>query len=98
MKAGREMERITIDVRDASGRDALHDCFAQALRAPEWYGRNLDALHDLLGGVGAPTELRFLYTERDKGPDFVWYLSRVRRVLTDAAAENPGLTVVCVEQ
>ena len=92
------MENIIIDVRGVNGRDALHDCFAQALRAPEWYGRNLDALHDLLGGIGAPTEVRFVYTEKGKNPDFVWYLSRVRRVLADAAAENPALRLECVEK
>ena len=36
---------------------AVHDLFARALGLPEWYGRNLDALYDVLTERGEPLAL-----------------------------------------
>lgn len=43
----------TIDLTGVTDRRGLHDRIAQELPVPEWYGRNLDALYDVL------TEPRF---------------------------------------
>ena len=42
---------------------AVHDLFTRALDLPEWYGRNLDALYDVLTERGEP--LRLLVRNRE---------------------------------
>ena len=37
-----------IDIRDVRTRDELHSKIAEVLPLPEYYGRNLDALFDIL--------------------------------------------------
>lgn len=48
-----------IDLTGVSGREELHRRLREALPLPEWYGNNLDALHDALGELPAPVELIF---------------------------------------
>jgi len=37
-----------MDGENIKDRRMLHDILARELKLPEWYGRNLDALHDCL--------------------------------------------------
>lgn len=37
-----------IDCRELTSRTAAHDCFARVFALPAFYGRNLDALYDVL--------------------------------------------------
>lgn len=39
---------ITVDLGSVTNREELHNLLAQSLHFPEYYGRNLDALFDLL--------------------------------------------------
>lgn len=43
------MQRIALDGRAMDSRDALHRHLREAFGFRQDYGRNLDALHDLLG-------------------------------------------------
>ncbi|MBQ6115761.1 MAG: barstar family protein [Oscillospiraceae bacterium] len=63
-----------------------HRVLARKLRFPAWYGRNLDALYDCLTDLHEDTEL-VLVNWTAPG------LQMLRRVMEDAAAENPHLTV-----
>ena len=49
--------RFILDGGSVGSRQALHQTLAAGLRFPDWYGGNLDALHDCLTDVGEPTEL-----------------------------------------
>ncbi len=66
---------------------------AKKLSFPDWFGKNLDALYDLLGDVGRKTKLIIRgfdgFEEKigEKG-------EALKGVLEDAAAENPSLEVV----
>ena len=40
-----------IDLAGVSNRTELHDRIEQGIPVPEWYGRNLDALYDILTGL-----------------------------------------------
>ena len=71
-------------------KEVLHDTLARELALPDWYGRNLDALHDCL------TELKDVELVLIGWPD-EGYLARVRRVIVDAAWENEALTLKIVE-
>ena len=69
----------------------LHEALARQLGFPQWYGRNLDALYDLLTEAGEETHV--LLREPEKLQE---NLGRVYegllRVLRDAAAANPAFT------
>ena len=42
------MTEYRIDISRVNSRDDLHDALEEALPLPSWYGRNLDALYDVL--------------------------------------------------
>ena len=72
---------------------AVHDLFTRALDLPEWYGRNLDALYDVLTERGEP--LRLLVRNQEAlAAGLGEYAEDLLRTLADAAAENPALTLV----
>ena len=86
------MIEIKLDASNAPTRGKLHDLFAQTLSLPEWYGRNLDALHDCLTEqcedvrvTVAAEELIGALGER--------YVRQLLRLLRDCAAENPHITL-----
>ena len=49
--------RFILDGGSVGSRQALHQTLAAGLRFPDWYGGNLDALHDCLTDITEPTEL-----------------------------------------
>ena len=51
------MEIIRIDGRNLPTREAVHDYFTTCLQLPGYYGRNLDALYDILTERAEPTRL-----------------------------------------
>jgi len=82
------MTHIVLDGSVIRDRTELHELLRERLSLPDWYGRNLDALHDcltdlrdvtvVLRNAGALTEALGGYGET------------VLRVFRDAAEENPG--------
>ena len=84
------MKRVELIASQLADKDVLLDVLAKELDLPEWYGRNLDALHDCL------TQLRDVELTLIGWPD-EGYLARVRRVIVDAAWENEFLTLKIVE-
>jgi ribonuclease inhibitor len=69
------------------GRRQVHDYLMEVLPLPEYYGRNLDALYDCLTDLD---ETALVITHLEEATSS---FQSVRRVLTDAARENEGLTV-----
>lgn len=84
------MKTVYLDCRDMTTREDLHACLARELEFPLWYGRNLDALFDLLCGLG-PTRLVLRRTRSldALGP----YGGAVLETLRDAQRCNPGLAL-----
>ena len=84
------MKFAIIDGNAVTSMEDIHKLLAQQLEFPEWYGGNLDALHDCLTDLHEETDLRVVnpaaLMER-LGPAYV----RLCRVLSDAAEENPYL-------
>ena len=80
-----------LDARNM-GRRRVHDYLIDHLPLPDYYGRNLDALYDVLTEM---EDVTLRISHADQAP--VSFAS-VRRVLTDAAADNPDLTVEFVEE
>lgn len=82
------MKQITIDCSAIDSPMALHAALRDALSFPEWYGNNLDALHDCLTAITEETELTL---EHFLGLDD--FAGRFLRVLANAAQENPKLDI-----
>ena len=82
------MKVFTIDCAGIHAPRDLHQAIAREMGFPDWYGNNLDALHDVLTAIGEDTALNLLHF--DALPPFS---SRFRRVMEDAAEENPCLYV-----
>ena len=82
------MRNVMLDGALCAGRAAAMAELETKLGLPEWWGRNLDALHDCLTEPGEPTALVLAHRAEMEGTIFG---RRLLRVLEDAAAENPFL-------
>lgn len=88
--------RFVLDGGSVGSREALHQTLAAGLRLPDWYGGNLDALHDCLTDITEPTELVIrggAAMETALGS----YAAALRWTLADCAAENTLFSVVWEE-
>ena len=83
------MKKILLDCGLLSSKASAHQVLLEAFDFPDYYGRNLDALFDLLS-CWEPAEVRFCHPERLGA-----YGERILQVFFDAAQENPGLRI-CV--
>ena len=88
--------RFILDGGSVGSRQALHQTLAAGLRFPDWYGGNLDALHDCLTDVGEPTEL-VIRNGRALDEAMGDQAAALRRVLVDCAAESEWFTVAWEE-
>lgn len=75
----------TIDLKGVASSRAFHARLAKTLPLPSTYGRNADALYDMLTEFGQNLTVRFLHGE--KVPRVI------RRVCADAMGETPGLSI-----
>lgn len=74
-------------------KNSLHDCLKERLMFPEYYGRNLDALYDMLTSAPENTviTLRNTYAfEENLGGYGLIFI----KVLHQAAIANPDLTII----
>ena len=86
------MREILIDGATVSSMEEIHHTLAESLSFPEWYGKNLDALHDCLSELSSETCITILNAEilaETLGSGYI----RLCRVLSDSAEENPYLTI-----
>ena len=54
---------ITLDINEFKGKKKAHNYLKKALRLPDYYGKNLDALYDCLGEIGEETVIADLAKE-----------------------------------
>lgn len=88
------MKTIRLDVKNIRTVKALHIYLAYMLELPVYYGRNLDALHDVLGDICEP--LRVELSGVAGSDEMKAYLPRLERVFEDSAEENNWLSYVRV--
>ena len=84
--------RFVLDSGSVGNCETLHRVLAAGLQFPDWYGGNLDALHDCLTEINQPTEL-VIRSSDTLETALGSYAAAFRRVLTDSAAQNDALTV-----
>lgn len=83
---------IVLDGREMTSRRAAHDYLHRTLELPDYYGRNLDALYDLLTERSAETTLLLKNVDEMKpllGP----YADALLSTLYHAALHNPSLEI-----
>ena len=86
------MERIVMDCGKIRTKEDFHSALAKVLHFPDWYGGNLDALHDLLTEIGTDTTLQ-LHSWADAEAALGAYGSRLEKVMAVSALENPNLHI-----
>ena len=77
---------FVVDLEGKARPCALQRRFAAALPVPQDYGRNLDAMYDVLTEYGS--EWRIEFKNSAHVPELF------RQVCMDAAADTPGLEIV----
>ena len=83
---------IELDGRRMTDRAALHDYLQEALELPDYYGRNLDALYDLLMEDARPKEILLRCSAKAEA-QLGGYGTAFLETLRQAAEENPALEV-----
>lgn len=88
------MNTKVIDITNIQTVKALHIYLAWKLDLPAHYGRNLDALHDVLGEYGG--QVMLVLRGKPASEEMAAYLPRLEGVLEDCASE--GSIAVCVRE
>ena len=88
------MKRITLDCNLITDDQTAHDLFAKELEFPAYYGRNLDALYDMLTSCGE-LELKLVNTRAIA--KLFRYGDNLMLAVKDAAKDNPLLTLIVEE-
>lgn len=87
------MKTYTLFCKDITTKEALHEALAQLMEFPEYYGKNLDALYDVLTDITEDVELEIM--DFDCLTEALGkYATSFERVLVDATKENEHLTVI----
>ena len=86
-------EKITVDASLFTDVKAVHTELKKALKSENYYGNNLDALHDALTSVCRRTRLTVINFNK-AAPELEEYADKLALVLAVSAAENPVLSVV----
>ena len=89
------MKDILINCEKLRSRKVLHDYLERELHLPDYYGRNLDALHDILSGFNKNGAVTFHIINREKQSSrMVTLYQAMLDMLTDLGRENPNISVV----
>jgi len=81
---------VELNLARLTDKEEAQKYLKEAFGFPDYYGMNLDALHDCLTQLG-PTQVRL--TGDEDAPDSE-YRVRIMRVFADAAEENPDLELI----
>ncbi len=86
------MKKILLDFKITETPEQVQDYLALEFDFPDYYGRNLDALYDMLTELGEDTCVGIFETGEERRIDR--YMARVKRVFKDAEQDNPHLCVI----
>ncbi len=84
---------IHLDGKAMTDRVAAHTHLAEQMQLPEYYGRNLDALYDVLMEIGTQTQI-VLANPAAVADNLGKYGEALLSTMQEAAEENPNLTIV----
>ena len=81
--------KVVLDALRLQRKDEAHKYLCEALNFPEYYGENLDALHDCLTELD-DVQVEFMNADKVSGG----YFAKVMNVFRDSADENSGLKIL----
>lgn len=84
--------QITIDLTDIRDKESFHDRIQEALDCPAYYGRNLDALYDVL--TDADSMVLDFSGYSDFAQEMPGYSASFKEMCLEAVAENRDLTIL----
>ena len=88
---------IILDGALMTDRAAVHDLLAEKFAFPDYYGRNLDALYDLLSTYPAQVHVAVLHGAQL--PEYLGnYGKSLLRTLQDAADHNPNVKLSILDE
>jgi len=83
---------IVLDADQLTNRKSAHAYLEETFEFPDYYGHNLDALHDCLSEIDEETVV-IIEKEQLLKMCLYRYAYRILTVLNDAAKENPNLSI-----
>ena len=83
---------VEVDLTDIRSREDFHDKMQEGLDCPPQYGRNLDALYDVLTDYSTPFEVNFT-NFADFAHELPGYSQAFKDLCTEAMAENAVLRI-----
>lgn len=86
------MKKILLDFNVTGTKDQVQNYLALLFDFPDYYGKNLDALYDMLTEIRECTCVGIFGINGER--PVREYLQKVKRVFADAEAYNPYLSVV----
>lgn len=86
------MEKILLDFNLIKTQEQVQDYLALQFDFPEYYGKNLDALYDMLTERRSDTCVGIFGADHEDA--LGGYLKRVKKVFQDAEADNEHLCVI----
>ena len=87
------MRKIELDARNIRSVKAMHIYLQYMLDLPAHYGRNLDALFDVLSTESEKTEIT-LFAAAPAGSEMEAYMPKLIAVFEDCAEENSRIAFV----
>ncbi len=81
-----------IDLKDVRTKEGFHDALERELSLPDYYGRNLDALYDVLTESDRDWIL-VIYNSMSFEEAEPKYVAGLKKMLARAGEECPGLKV-----
>ena len=91
----RKKKKYVIDASLFTDKLSAHAAMRAVLADSEYYGSNLDALHDVLTSLRRDCTILILNFDAAAAA-LGEYAAGIRQVFTDSAAENPHLEIVFV--
>ena len=85
------MEYI-VDLKNITTIEELHNCLQKTLELPDYYGKNLDALNDVLTDWNDEVKIIFI-NYQDAQREFGTYMERLRTLCDELMAEYPNLHI-----
>ena len=82
----------TIDLYGAESRAEIHDRIRRGLLVPEYYGNNLDALHDVLAECADGTKIVF-ENSSETAPNMKGYVEALRWMCSETTEEYPDIFI-----
>ena len=82
---------VTIDCTRIHTKEDLHRIFAEALSFPDWYGNNLDALHDCLTSLSGTIRLEGW---EDAEARLGKYGIAAKKAILSAGLQNKALDII----